>query len=124
VTEAFESAAAPPSDGSTAIVLSTGRTVRVKELNGLQQALADGCVAGTQTQLLAYYRSAMAIVDLGDGRPVFEATGKALLDGRLQRLTGKEADELAFKYNKQFGAQMSEDDVKNVSAPGASTPAS
>ena len=115
--EQFETQATSPADGSVEITLSTGRKVRVKELNGLQQALADGCVGSTQTQLLAYYRTAMAVVDLGDNRPVFEATGKGHLDGRLQRLTGKECDELAFRYNKLFGAQMTEDDVKNASSP-------
>lgn len=110
-------------DGRLEVTLSTGRVVLCHELNGLEQANADGCVETKAMQLVSYYRTAHSI-DKIDGTDLPKIAGKANLDARLGRLKGSEIDALAYFYNKAFGAPLQDDTVKNSSGDDVSTPAS
>ncbi len=95
----------------TAIVtLSSGRTAELRELSARQQMNSDIAGKGDATRIL-YFRIASALTKLGD--QAFDAPKNDLeIEARIDMLSGREIDELAQAYTKQFGAKG--DALKNA----------
>lgn len=86
----------------------------LRELSMREQMLADK-FAGGNPFIMAYYRVAMALQQLGDQRyePITDEVGAA---ARIAQLSGPQMDGAGAKYAEQF--RPSRDDLKNVlSAP-------
>ncbi len=98
------------------VVLSTGRSVTMRELTGRAQMLCDSCAPDGALLSTLYYRAIGSLEEI-DSHKLSPVTGKSDLDVIMDRLTGREIDELVQAYNAHFGARSS--DLKNASSSAA-----
>ena len=102
------------------IKLATGRTIVIQELDGLEQIQADQ-TANTDNQLpIVYFRAAASLVSI-DGELFPRAFDAISLKRKLQKLKGRESDELAKEYTKAF-TNFSADELGNELPAESSQP--
>jgi hypothetical protein len=107
---------APEAAFDGTITLATGKIVKIHELNGLQQAIADSLVPNGAMQLEPYFRAAAAIDEIAGQKrgPVTSGVaGLAEIQARLQLLTGSESDELMGAYQEHYGPVLG-NELKNL----------
>lgn len=90
----------------------SGRTYRLRELNGLQQAQADASSTGLTEAM--YFRMGMAI-DAIDDESIMTPETKPMLTALLASISGPDADMLVMAYVNAFSPKA--EDLKNESTP-------
>ncbi len=105
-----------PPENSVEVTLVSGRKAKIHELNGRHQMLADSCASDGSLMATLYYR-AIAALDEMDGHVLAPASNKLALDTIMERLTGRELDDLVRHYNESFNARS--EDLKNESNAAA-----
>lgn len=83
------------------LTLSSGRTAELREITAREQMNADACSEGEPVKL-GYYRVAMSLAKLGD-EDLPRSSSKVALDSIIDRLTGREIDELGAVLQVKFG---------------------
>ncbi len=105
-----------PELGTAKVVLSTGRSVTMRELTGRAQILADSCAGEGTIMALISYR-AIGSIETIDDHKLAPVSSKAELDLITERLTGRELDEIVQAYSANFAARVA--DQKNESSTAA-----
>lgn len=101
---------------------ATGRKAAIIELNGLEQFQADKAANSSEMLPIMYYR-AVASLRMLDGQNVSPALDTISLNGKLQKLHGRESDELVKVYNTAF-SNFTPEELGNESKPDDSPPTS
>ncbi len=104
-----------PELGTAKVVLSTGRSATLKELTGRAQLHLDSCAGDGAIMSMISYRAIGALEEL-DGHQLASVSGKNDLLALMDRVSGRELDELVRAYTENFGVKG--DDLKNVPAEG------
>lgn len=85
---------------------SSGKSYKLRQLNGAQQLNADSTQPATASSS-AYYRTVMSIAQI-DGQEVTQAMSGVELKALLQALSGTDVDELLIAYVRAFAPQPAE----------------
>ena len=95
---------AAPELATAKVLLSTGRSATLRELTGRAQLHCDSCAGDGALMSTIYYRAVGSLEEV-DGHKLAPVAGKADLDLIMDRLTGRELDDLVRAYSENFGTK-------------------
>jgi hypothetical protein len=108
------------SDGFVSATARSGRVFKLRELNGLEQAEADG--AARFPIVMPHYRCAASLVSI-DGKPVNDKINVPGLESRLKAMTHSELEETVMAaYSKCYA--LADEALGNESTATDSQPSS
>lgn len=96
-----------PELATAKVLLSTGRTATLRELTGRAQLHCDSCAGDGALMSTIYYRAIGSLESIDECK-LAPVSGKAELDLIMDRLTGRELDDLVRAYSENFGVKAEE----------------